>query len=177
MKSPLHIKLLLAVVVILLLGFAQSVMAAPAASAGGWEILGDHTVLYGETLYCIGRAYGVDPWAIATQNNVLVPDLIHPGAVLSIPNVPATLPPGPVCAQQFGDAPDVVGDAPDAAGDTPAEPASCGGCVCRVTHTIRWGETLSYISINYGVDMWSIAQCNCIYNVNYIRAGASLCIP
>jgi LysM repeat protein len=143
----------------------QTVVAAPVASGGGWEILGDHTVRYGETLYCIGRAYGVDPWAIATQNNVQVPDLIHPGTVLDIPNALKTLPPGPVCVPQFGDT--MPSEEPDA----------CGGCACSVTHVVRWGETLSYISINYGVDIWSIAQCNCIYNVNYIRAGASLCIP
>lgn len=173
MKSLLQINLLLLVALSLLLGSVQSAAAAPAASAGGWEILGEHTVLYSETLYCLGRAYGVDPWAIATQNNIQTPSLIRPGMVLSIPNVPDTLPPGPVCVAQFGD---MQPDEPSEPADPP-EPAPCGGCVCRVTHVIRWGETLSYISINYGVDMGSIARCNCIANVNYIRAGASLCIP
>lgn len=164
MKFPLQMSLLFILVASLVLGSAQAVMAGPTASAGGWDILGEHTILYGETLYCIGRAYGVDPWAIATQNDIVYPDLIQPGVELSIPNVPATLPPGPVCAPQFGDV-------------TPDEPVSGGSCACRVTHTIHWGETLSYISIYYGVDMWSIAQCNCIQNLNYIRWGDVLCIP
>ncbi len=127
-------------------------------------MLGQHTIRVGETLFCIGRAYGVDPWAIALQNNVVRPNLVHPGMVLDIPDVPAVLPPGPICATQFGD-------------PVEAAPAVCGGCTCRWTHIVRWGETLSWISINYGVDMWTIAQCNCIHNLNRIWAGQSLCIP
>lgn len=162
MKSLLRTWRCSVLIALVLLGAAQAVAAAPAAGGGGWEILGEHTVFYGETLYCLGRAYGVDPWAIATQNDIVTPNLIHPGMVLSIPNVPGTLPPGPVCAQQFGDL-------------APAQ--ACGGCVCSATHTIQWGDTLTYISIRYSADMWSIAECNCIYNLDYIRAGDTLCIP
>ena len=148
-------------------GSVQGVAARGAVAAGGWEILGQHTVKVGETLFCIGRAYGVDPAAIATQNDIVTPSLIRPGQLLSIPDVPRTLPRGPICTPQFGD------DIPE---PHPAEPV-CGGCECRWTHVIRWGDTLSWISISYGVDMWSIAECNCIRNLNFIRAGASLCIP
>lgn len=164
MKPLMQFSLLLTVLALVTMGSTQDVLAALPAAAGGWEILGEHTVLYGETLYCLGRAYGVDPWAIATQNDIAHPDLIQPGVVLDIPNVPDTLPPGPICTAQFGDT-------------KPEPPASCGGCVCSVTHAVQWGETLTYISINYGVDMWSIARCNCIDNLNYIRWGESLCIP
>ena len=134
----------------------------PDVSAGGWDVLGHHTVRPGETLYCIGRAYGVDPWAIATQNVIVHANVIHPGTVLAIPDVPAPLPSGPVCARQFG---------------IPSSPSSCGGCACRTWHTVGWGQTLTQISMTYSVDRWSIAKCNCIYNLNYIRAGESLCIP
>jgi len=165
-KTLRQLPLLLAAVGLLAFGTPQPVVAGSAASAGGWDILGEHTVKYGETLYCIGRAYGVDPWAIATQNDVTYPNLIYPGTSLDIPNVPATLPAGPVCAAQFGDAP-----------AEPAEPATCGGCTCRWTHTVSWGQTLCWFAIYYGADMYTVAECNCIYNLNYIRAGASLCIP
>ena len=47
-----------------------------ATSVPTGEILGNHIVKAGETLYCIGRAYGVDPYAIATQNNILNPNRI-----------------------------------------------------------------------------------------------------
>jgi LysM repeat protein len=149
------------------LGSVQAVAARSAVGAGGWEILGEHTVRVGETLYCIGRAYGVDPAAIATQNDIITMNLIRPGQLLSIPDVPKALHRGPVCVPQFGE-------------DLPEPPPServCGGCDCRLTHVIRWGDTLSWISIHYGVDMWSIAECNCVRNLNFIRAGASLCIP
>jgi hypothetical protein len=39
------------------------------------------------------------------------------------------------------------------------------------------GETLTGISLWYGVSMWHIAECNGIYNLNYIRSGDVLCIP
>jgi hypothetical protein len=39
------------------------------------------------------------------------------------------------------------------------------------------GENLYRISLRYGVSMWRIAQCNSIYDLNYIRVGDVLCIP
>ncbi len=137
-----------------------------AAAGGGWDILGQHTVKAGETLFCIGRAYGVDPYAIATQNSILYVNLIYPGAVLDIPDAAKAIVPGPVCAAQFGTPADPV-EPPDA----------CGGCTCAQSHVIQYGDTLTRISALYGVDMWTIAQCNCIFNLNYIRAGDTLCIP
>ncbi len=165
MRTLLRFGLLLTVLG-LMLGTAQAADAAVAVGAGGWDILGEHTVKPGETLFCIGRAYGgIDPWAIATQNAISRPNLIRPGMDLSIPDVPKTLPAGPVCTPQFGDPP------PEPA------PPTCGGCTCAWTHVVTWGQTLSWISIHYGVDMHAIAQCNCIYNLNYIRAGQTLCVP
>jgi hypothetical protein len=136
------------------------------AAGGGWDILGQHTVKAGETLYCIGRAYGVDPYAIATQNSIVYAHLIYPGMVLDIPDAEKSIVPGPVCAAQFG---------------TPVEPTPppdvCGNCTCAYTYNIMWGNTLTQISLLYGVDMWTIAECNCIFNLNYIRAGDTLCSP
>jgi hypothetical protein len=31
--------------------------------------------------------------------------------------------------------------------------------------------------VRYGVSRWHIAECNGIYDLNYIRAGDTLCIP
>ena len=121
-------------------------------------ILGYHTVRPGETLYCIARAYGVDPYAIARRNNILNPSLIYAGTVLAIPNVPYTLPAGRVCPRQFN-------------GGTPTPPT------CRWYHTVVWGENLYRISLRYGVSMWTIAEANHITNLNYIRVGQVLCIP
>lgn len=122
-----------------------------------WGILGYHTVQPRETLYCIGRAYGVDPCAIAAQNGILNPNIIHPGQVLAIPDVPRLLPPGPVCPRQFD-------------GVTPSPQ-------CRWYHTVAPCENLYRISLRYGVSMWAIAEANRIFNLHYVRAGQVLCIP
>jgi LysM repeat protein len=116
-----------------------------------------HTVRPGETLFCIGRGYGVDPYAIAIRNSIVNPNLIYPGQVLAIPDAPRLLPSGPVCAPQCG-------------GPTPVPS-------CRWYHTVVWGENLYRISLRYGVSMWAIAEANYIFNLHYIRAGQVLCIP
>jgi LysM repeat protein len=132
--------------------------STPAPTAIPSTILGYHTVQAGQTLFCIGRAYGVDPYAIAVKNGIVNPNSVRPGQVLAIPNAPRLLPPGPVCPRQFG-------------GATPA-PSSC-----RWNHTVIWGENLYRISLRYGVSMYTIAAANHIANLNYIRAGQVLCIP
>jgi len=65
-------------------------------------ILGQHTVQPGETLFCIGRAYGVHPTAIAEANRLDPNAPLTPGQALQIPAAPwAEVAPGPVCAAQF----------------------------------------------------------------------------
>jgi putative chitinase len=130
--------------------------AVYARPAGAWSTICTHVVKPGETIYCIARAYGVDPWAIAAYNGITNPNLIYSGQVLAIPNAYAALPAGPTCAAQC-----------------PAPPA----CTCTAYHTVVTGNNLYRISLYYGVSMWRIAQCNAIYNLNYIRVGDVLCIP
>lgn len=120
------------------------------------DILGYHVVQPKETLYCIGRAYGVDPYAIARRNSILNPNLIHVGQKLAIPDAPRSLPPGRVCPRQFDGVP-------------PPH--------CRWYHTVAPGENMYRISLHYGVSMWAIAEANYILNLHTIRAGQVLCIP
>jgi LysM repeat protein len=54
--------------------------AAPSASGGVY-----HTVQLGETLYSIGRMYGVNPTKIAEANDLANPNCIYAGEVLYIP--------------------------------------------------------------------------------------------
>lgn len=163
-KFPRHwIGLVILIISLMPASYALARTSAPATAfdsppPGG--ILGYHTVRAGETLYCIGRAYGVDPFAIASQNGVVNPNRITVGMVLAIPNVPKSLPPGRVCPRQFG-------------GGTPPPPPSG----CRWHHTVVRGENLYRISLHYGVSMYAIAQANHISNLNLIYAGQSLCIP
>lgn len=108
-----------------------------------------HTVKSGETLFSIGRLYGVNPYSIAAANNIPYPYVIYPGQQLTIPM--GTTPPGP----------------------TP--PPSTGQC--RFQHLVRPGENLFRISMAYGVPMSTIAAANGIVNYNLIFAGQTLCIP
>jgi LysM repeat protein len=65
-------------------------------------VLGLHIVQPGDTLYCIGRAYQVDPIAIAQANSVSGYAVIVPGHALLIPATRWTnIPAGPVCRPQF----------------------------------------------------------------------------
>ena len=124
------------------------------------EILGYHTVKSGETLYCIARAYGVDPYAIAEENGILNPNRIYAGQELAIPDAPKTLPSGHVCPRQFDEDDDDNGDDD-----------------CRWYHTVVAGENLYRISLHYDVSMYAIADANNISNLNLIYAGDTLCIP
>lgn len=82
--------------------------ASPAAllvtvtsSAPRVHLLGTHVVQRGETLFCIGRGYGVLPAAIAVINHLPLAEVLQPGARLSIPAVQwEAIPPGPSCAPQ-----------------------------------------------------------------------------
>jgi hypothetical protein len=52
---------ILVVVLLLLLSVAPAAYAKPSEA-----IICNHVVKTGETIYCIARAYGVSPWAIAS---------------------------------------------------------------------------------------------------------------
>jgi len=122
------------------------------------RILDHHIWRPRETIYCIARAYGVDPWAIATVNGLVFSSQAHPGFKLAIPAAWAMLPDGPTCDRQFS---------------PPPPPAY----TCRWYHTATAWDNLYRISLRYGVSMWEIAEANGIRNLTYIRAGDVLCIP
>jgi LysM repeat protein len=83
------------VVVIVLLVFlvaALPISAAPEDS--GCSVV--HVVRPGETMYSIGRLYGVSMWAIANANGIVNPNFIYVGQCLVIPVCPAPAPGGGV---------------------------------------------------------------------------------
>jgi len=66
----------------IVLGFVLPVSAAPAdLAAPAW-----HWVQPGETLFSIGRMYGVSPWNIASANRLANPNWIYVGQRLYVPN-------------------------------------------------------------------------------------------
>ncbi|MGE5264104.1 MAG: LysM peptidoglycan-binding domain-containing protein [Acidobacteriota bacterium] len=130
------------------------------------QILGTHYVLYGETLFCIGRAYGVSPWSIASENGLYNPNFLTVGQKLAIPNVPWQSPPGPVCARQFG-----------GGGPPPPPVPRPPPTGCRASYLVRYGDTLFSIAMRYRTWVGAIAAANNLYSPNWIFAGQWLCIP
>jgi LysM repeat protein len=65
-------------------------------------VLGKHIVRSGESLFCIGRAYGVLPSAIAEASGLTLNGQLNVNQELIIPAVRwLNIPGGPVCEQQF----------------------------------------------------------------------------
>jgi LysM repeat protein len=76
-----RLKYVIPLVVLLALLVSSVAFAAPAQAGGYW-----YTVRWGDTLFSIGRASGVNPWAIASANSLWNPNAIFAGQQLWIPN-------------------------------------------------------------------------------------------
>ena len=110
-----------------------------------------YAVRPGDTAYSIAVRFNTTVWVIAQANGLMNPSLIYSGQVLFIP---AAFP-----------------------GPAPAPLPRPVVYLGPVVHVVRWGETLSSISVMYGVSTWSIACANGLPNPNYIFAGQLLRIP
>ena len=137
--------------------------AAPPPAAGFW-----HTVRWGETLFSMGRAFGVNPYSICYANGLHNCDYVWAGQSLWIPA-------GYSGHDGYGQ------PGRDGYGkpgyDGYGRPGYDGYAGCSNRYTVRWGDTLYSIGRRYGVGAWSIAAANGIYNLNVLYAGQCLCIP
>jgi LysM repeat protein len=148
---------LVGVVVVSLL-VCSSVAAAPAVAAPtAGNPPGSHMVRPGQTLYSIGRMYGVSAWEIASANHLRNPNHIYAGQWLQIPRGGPGGPGGP--------------GRPGGPGGPWGHPG--GGRF----HVVRYGETMLGIGRLYGMNPWIIASANGLYNLNCIYAGQRLVIP
>lgn len=144
----------ISILVILLLALTVSVAAA---SGGNY-----HTVRYGETLFSIGRYYGVNPYHIAEVNGLPNPNCIYAGQKLLIPSY------GYQDGRCYGGCYD----------DVQYDGGYDGGYGHGSNyHKVRRGETLTSIAYYYGVSPWAIARANHIYNLDRIYVGQVLHIP
>ncbi|MCA9979538.1 MAG: LysM peptidoglycan-binding domain-containing protein [Anaerolineales bacterium] len=98
---------------------------------------GTYVVQAGDTLFSIGRRFGVDHRLIAEANGIVNPNLIFVGQVLKIP-APAT--PLPATGS--------------------ADPQAGIGGAGEITHVVQAGETLFGIALRYGVAWPVIVQTN-----------------
>jgi LysM repeat protein len=124
-----------------------------------------HMVRPGETLFAIGRLYGVNPWAIARINRLPNPNIIFAGQVLAVFGPGG---PGPM-SQPY---PFPTGYGP---GGGPGYGPGYGPM--GTFHRVMFGETLFAIARHYGVNPWAIARANGLLNPNLIFIGQVLCIP
>lgn len=167
-----------------------STPSTPTSTPTPTGTLGTHIVRWGEWLYCIGRAYGVSPWAIAKTNGIWWPNIIFPYQKLVIPNVPWTnIPAGPVCKAQFTvpattptptpttPVPATATSTPVTATVTPAPATTMPPASCRAVYVVRQGDTLYRIALRFGTSYAEIARVNQIPNPRLIYPGQQLCIP
>ncbi|HUS15379.1 MAG TPA: LysM peptidoglycan-binding domain-containing protein, partial [Chloroflexia bacterium] len=125
------------------------VPAAPAAVR--------YTVRAGDNLSTIAARYGVTVDAVARANSLSSGNRILTGQVLAIPGARATA--GTGAPQLF--VPPVA---------APARPAA-------VRYTVRPGDSLSSISLRYGVAVDTLVRTNGLPNSNFIQAGQTLNVP
>jgi LysM repeat protein len=157
--------------------------AAPARAEEAPASLGQHTVVKGDTLYCLGRAYRVDPAAIARINKLARTARLIIGQVLIIPSVEwKKVPAGPVCATQF-QSPYEGAAAPQAApaeATATATPAPSETLVPAnseiVTYTVKRGDTLSRIARQFNVTVPALQAANKLAGTT-IYVGQVLIIP
>jgi len=137
--------------------------AAPPPAAGFW-----HTVRWGDTLFSIGREFGVNPYSICSANGLHNCDYVWAGQSLWIP-------------AGYSDRDGRGQPGWDGRGqpgwDGRDQPGWDGGRGCNRPYTVRRGDTLYSIGRMHGVDAWRLAAANGIYNLNMIYAGQCLCIP
>jgi LysM repeat protein len=161
--------------------------AAPPPVAGFW-----HTVQWGETLFSMGRAFGVNPYSICYANGLGNCNYVWAGQSLWIPagysghdgyGQPGYDGYGQPGRDGYGKPVPVDYGQPGRDGygkpgyDGYGRPGYDGYSGCSNRYTVRWGDTLYSIGRRYGVGAWSIAAANGIYNLNVLYAGQCLCIP
>jgi LysM repeat protein len=134
-------------------------------------VLGTHVVQRGETLYCLGRGYGVLPSAIASANGLSAFAHLKVGQVLDIPDAEwARIPSGPVCAPQF------VSPYSSATVVTPAPVTSATPTSAGAFYVVQRGDTLWRIGLRYGVTVYALKVANGLRS-NLIYVGQVLIIP
>ncbi|MDM8518461.1 LysM peptidoglycan-binding domain-containing protein [Anaerolineales bacterium HSG6] len=124
-----------------------------------------HTVEVGDTLFGIGRQYGVSIEAIAIANN-LSSDVVWIGQVLVIPTTEGYTAP----ASERYTAPNY--DASPTFNEAPTNPAQSNGY-----HIVTHGETLYSVARQYGTTVEMLISVNGIAHPYLIYVGQQLVVP
>jgi LysM repeat protein len=165
----------------------------PAPSIPGEGL--EHVVAWGETLEIIASRYGVSAQDIVAANNLVNPDLIRAGDVLTIPGATAPSPEQGVhivrqgetlksIASMYGITVDAIAMANGIVnhnyiwvGQRLTIPGGGTSQAGGQTYVVQQGDTLSSIAVQFGTTEWAIAYANNLPNVNVIYVGQTLQIP
>lgn len=131
------------------------VLALP-ATGGPVTVIGQtYTVQRGDTLASIAARFNTSVAALQSVNYLANLNRILPGQVLNIPAQGGLAQGGMVPVQ-----------------DTVTYPVTINGY-----YIVQYGDTMLGIASVFGVDAWTIARANGIYNLNHVYAGQALLIP
>jgi LysM repeat protein len=110
----------------------------------------NYVVRPGDTLFRIALNHGLTTQQLASANNIVNPDVIYAGQVLTIPGSP----------------------------DESATESTASTAEAAVsTYVVQRGDTLFRIATRFGVSTQLLAQLNAISNPSFIYAGQILMIP
>jgi len=115
-----------------------------------------YTVRRGDTLASIAATYGVTTNAIAAVNPIANLNVIYAGQLLNVPSLGTG---GPIVS------------------DPVPTPVTYYPTTYNGYYYVHYGDTMLGIAAWFGVDAWTIARANGIYNLNWIYAGLPLYIP
>jgi LysM repeat protein len=132
----------------------------PTATPLGQEI--EYTVLPGDWIFKIARAFNVNPQDIIDLNDLINPGSLTPGMVLKIPVEGTTIEP------EATDTPAAV-DTPEVGTGTPTSGTT--------VHIVQPGEWIWQIARHYGVDPQAIIDANNLASPSNISPGDELIIP
>ena len=113
-----------------------------------------YQVKRGDTLYSLAKQHNVTVNDIVVANNITNPNLIYEGQILEIPDGTSSPPPTPVPTPP------------------PTTPPPTSG-----NYTVKPGDTLFRIALQFGTTVPAIAQANNITNPSLIFVGQVLNIP
>lgn len=161
-----------------------------------------HTVVAGENLYRIGLKYGISWVTLAQINKLADPNNIKVGQVLQLSSTTALVAeptPSPLTETtytvrrgdtlfriglayginwvQIAEANGIVNPNQIFAGQVLKIPVQASGPAPQFTHTVKAGETLYLISLQYGVAWPTIAAANKLESPYVIYVGQTLVIP
>jgi membrane-bound lytic murein transglycosylase D len=147
---------------------AAAWLAQPQASRfAGWQ---RYKVRRGDSLYVISQRYGISVPVLSQANN-LTGKTIREGAVILVPGGVASA--GVQKAQTLP----VAGETAANAGKSRVA-ANADKVKGRPIHTVRRGENLYRISLNYGISLASLLEANGIdAKDSHLMAGQKLVIP